>query len=135
NSYVSRVWTTSATPGSDRFHELVEERTAVMGPWSGLRMVLNGENRLCPVLQSLDGPIVQVHMRDLKVRGPWDLGFRPLNCESVVLGCDQDLSRLHILHRMIPAPMAIRHLDRLGPIGQREDLMTEADAEDRNAGL
>src|SRR3954462_190283 len=59
NSYVSRVWATSATLGTHRFHELVEERTGVMGPGGRLGMILNGENRLGPVPQSLDRPIVQ----------------------------------------------------------------------------
>jgi hypothetical protein len=42
---------------------------------SGLRMVLNRENGLSPVLEAFDRSIVQVHVGDLEVWSPRNLGF------------------------------------------------------------
>ncbi len=51
--------------------------------------------------------------------------------EAVVLRRDLDRARLQILHRMIRAAVAELELERLRAAGQAEQLMAQADAEDR----
>ena len=46
--------------------ELLEVPLRVMRPRRGLRMVLNGENRVLPVTYSFNRPIIEVEMCDLK---------------------------------------------------------------------
>ena len=52
--------------------------------------------------------------------------------EAVVLGRDLDLVRGEVLHRVVAAAMAELQLERLPAQRQAEDLMAEADAEDRH---
>src|SRR6478672_8817420 len=70
NSYVSRVWATSSGVRTNRFEELVEQRAGIVRAGSGLRMVLDREDGLGAVPESLHGAVVQVHVRDLEVRSP-----------------------------------------------------------------
>ena len=99
-----------------------------------LRMVLDGKDRHVPVPQPLDRPVVQVHVGHLELRRAWDPGLRsPLDRESVILRRDQDAAGRELLHRVISAAVAVRHLDRVRAEGEAQDLMAEADPEDRHA--
>ena len=51
--------------------------------------------------------------------------------EAVILGRDLDLLALEVQHRMIAAVMAELQLVRLAAQSQAQNLMAEADAEDR----
>ena len=51
--------------------------------------------------------------------------------EAVVLRGDFDPAGVQVLHRLIGAAMAELELERLGAAGQRQQLMAQADAEDR----
>ena len=51
--------------------------------------------------------------------------------EAVVLRGDFDRARFEILHRLIRAAMAELELERLRAAGQAEQLVAQADAEDR----
>ena len=62
NSYVSRVWATLPSMRPDRIHKLVEQRTAIVGAWGGLWMVLYREYRQASVTQTLNRAIVEVYV-------------------------------------------------------------------------
>ena len=53
----------------------------------------------------------------------------------MVLARDEHAAGGELLHRMIGAVVAELHLHRLGAAGEPEQLMAEADAEDRHVGL
>ena len=55
--------------------------------------------------------------------------------EAVVLAGDHHATAVEILHRMIRAVMAELHLERFCAARESEQLMAEADAEYRNAGI
>src|SRR4051794_8184609 len=111
--------------------EAGEEVMAVLGAGRGFRMILYGE----------DGPAFK---RNAAIRAVeerhmcLDHAFgqaRPLDGEAMVHGRDLDLAGREVLDRMIGAVMALMHLRRLGAERDRQHLMSEADAEERLAGL
>src|SRR5699024_6036423 len=55
--------------------------------------------------------------------------------ETVVLGGDRDLAGLEILHRHVGAAVAELQLVGVQAEGAAEDLVAEADTEERNVGL
>ena len=67
-----------------------EQGPGVVRARRGLRVVLDGEDRQLAVPQSLDGAVVQVHVRDLERRRPGNRLLAPLDGEAVVLRGDQD---------------------------------------------
>src|SRR5260370_3275856 len=108
-------------------HESLEKVMAVLRSRTGLRMVLHGEDRLALNSQSFIATVEQRHMRHLDVLGQ-GLGD---HAEAVVLAGDLDLAGLDVLHGMIGAAMADRHLFRAAAEREREELVAEADAKDR----
>ena len=73
-----------------------------------LRVVLNPKHRKIPVSQPLYGSVVEVDVGDLELFRSFHRTFVSLNCETVVLGCDQDSARFHLSHGVIPAPVTRR---------------------------
>ena len=106
-----------------------------MGSRGGFRVVLDRKDWLSPVLQPLDGTVVEIDVSDLEVRSAGDLPFRSLNRESVVLRRDENPPAPDVLYGMIPAAMAVRHFRCFRAVRQRENLMSKADAENRHARL
>src|SRR6266566_7530894 len=96
-----------------------------------LRVVLDGKNRVLPVLYSFDRSVVEVKVRDLKRLRAWNAARLSPHRESMILGRDKYLSRSKIANRMIPPPVAVGQLDRLASHRQAEQLMAETDAKDR----
>src|SRR5882762_7806325 len=94
-------------------------------------MVLNGKNRVFPVLDPFDGPVVEVKVGDLKRLRARNTARLAPHCESMILRCDKYLSCRKIPHRMVTAAMSIRELYRLATHCQAKQLMAKADAEDR----
>src|SRR5262245_42601863 len=89
--------------------ELVEEVASVVGPGSGLGVVLDAERRRVQHAQALADTVVEVdvrHLRDLRKRISRDR-------EVVVLARDLDLVRREAAYRMVAAVMAERQLVRL----------------------
>src|SRR2546430_3053561 len=100
-----------------------------------LRVVLDRENRVLPVLHSFTLSVVEVMVRDLKrLRAGYASRLSP-HRESVVLRRDKYLSRRKIAHWMVPAPMPIRQLHRFPSEGQTQQLVAQADAKNRNAAV
>src|SRR2546421_926462 len=103
-----------------------------MGSGAGLGVVLDRKDGQFPVPNAFYGAVIEVTVRHDQLRGPgYGLRFT-LNRETVVLTGDQDLPGLQILHRMVSAPMAVGHLHRPRPEAEAQDLVAEADAEDRS---
>src|SRR2546425_1422754 len=96
-----------------------------------LRVVLDGKNRVLPVLYSFDRSVVEVKVGDLKRLRARNATRLSPHRESMILGRDKYLSRRKIAHRMIPPAMAVGQLDRLASHRQAEQLMAETDAKDR----
>src|SRR4029077_10189771 len=104
----------------------------VMGARRRLRMVLDGKNRVLPVLDAFDGPVVEVKVGDLKRLRAGNARRFTANCESVVLRSDKYLSGRKIAHGMVAAAMAVWELHRFPAHRQAKQLVPEADAKDRN---
>src|SRR5579864_9704467 len=94
-------------------------------------MVLHAEHGLVPVAEALDGAVIQVRVRDLDLGGQ----RRRIHGEAMVLRGDLNPPRAKVLHRMIRATMAELELERPGAHRQSENLVTEADPEDRQAAV
>ena len=59
--------------------------------------------------QALDGPVVEVDVGHLEVARTLHVMLVALDGKAVILGRNQNPSRLDVLDRMISAAMAIRH--------------------------
>ena len=76
---------------------------------------------------ALDRAVVQITMRHFEHRGQILFGNR----EAVVLRRDLDPAGVEVLHRLVRAAVAELELERRGPASQRQQLMTETNAENR----
>src|SRR5207248_3052096 len=94
-----------------------------------LGMVLHREDRLALDPQPF---VAAVEQRDM---GDDDVTRQALghHDEAVVLAADLDPAGLEVLDRMVGAAMAARHFRRPAAERQRQELMAEADAEERLA--
>ena len=113
--------------GEHEVAEGPEEIAGVVGARSRLGVVLHGESRRRQRAEPFDHTVVEVDMRRLGV-GNGSGGHRIV----VVLARDLDDPGLQALHRMVGAVVPERQL--VGRPTQRggQDLMAEADAEDRH---
>ena len=91
-------------------------------------MVLHTEYPVCAVCCSLDGPVQQVQMRHLK-RGRGEAV--QIDRIGMVLRGDFDAAGLQAADRMVAAAVSEFQLVGAGAVGQRKNLMPEADAEER----
>ena len=91
-------------------------------------MVLHGEERQLLVREALDGPVVEVDVRELGAAAE----RVDVDGEAVVLRGDLDLAGGQIHDRLVAAVVA--ELELVGAAAEREpeDLVPEADAEDRH---
>src|SRR5213075_589882 len=135
NCCVSRAWATCPGPGTDPLEEFVERRSGIMRTGRGLRMILNGKDRFLAMTQSFDGPVVEIHVRDLEFRRTGNFFFASFDREAVILRRDQHSSRRDFLHRMISAAMAVRHFHRACTIRESQDLMPQADTKNWHAAI
>src|SRR4249919_1586426 len=103
----------------------LENPPGVVRPGAGLRMELHRPRPLAAQLQPLDGAVVQRDMRLLARLGRRD-------GETVVLRSDEDAVRASLEHRMVSTAVAERELVRLAPGRDRQQLVAEADPEDRD---
>src|SRR5215210_3963835 len=120
------------TGALEELDELVEEAQRVVGPRSGLWVVLHAARRHVEQADALDRPVVEVHVREL---GGAELRLDPhadlaLDRKAVVLRGDRDPARPQVLDGVVRATVPERELEGLEPRGAGEQLMAEADAED-----
>src|SRR5258705_11108171 len=106
-----------------------------MGARRRLRMVLNGKNRVFPVLDPFDGPVVEVKVGDLKRLRARNATRLSPHCESMILRCDKYLSCRNIPHWMVAAAMSLRELHRLAPHCQAKQPMAETDSGNRQVSV
>src|SRR5690554_4401800 len=98
-------------------------------------MILHREDRQPRMLEPFDGAVVQIQVRDPKLRRILHTALISLHREAVVLSGNLDGSIGETTHRMIPAAVAVQQLVGACPERPRDELMPEADAEYRGVGL
>src|SRR6185436_12704429 len=103
----------------------------VVGSWGGLRMILHRKDRKFAVAESLDRAVIEVHVCDLECRRTGDPRLVALHGEPVILRRDEHATRLELANGVISASMSIRHLLGGRAEAEAQDLMPEADPEDR----
>jgi len=112
--------------------ELAEVALGVMWARRRLRMVLNGENRVLPMPDSFYGTIIEVKVGDLKRLRTGYTRRVPLDRKSVVLRRDKYFSCREIPHGMVTTAVPVGEFDRVSPQGKTEQLMPQANPEDRD---
>ncbi len=120
---------------TDRVQELVEHRSSVVRTRCGLGVILNGEDRFLAMTEPFDRSIVEIDVSHLQLGRAGNSLCAPDNGEPMVLRCDEHFAGRHFLDGMISAVMAKAHL--LGACAEREaqDLMSQADTENRHASI
>ena len=93
-------------------------------------MALEAERRAVGARKTLQRAVEQRHVRDAHVRRQGCT----VNREAVILAGNHHAPGVEILHRMVGAVMAKLHLHRARAAREPEQLVAEADAENRNAG-
>ncbi|OOL28542.1 hypothetical protein GQ85_31725, partial [Rhodococcus rhodochrous] len=124
----------------EQLHEAVEQVEGVVGAGRGLRVELHGEGGPVEQAQALDDLVVQGPVGDLdaaeaRLRRLDRLAEGGVHGEAVVLGGDGHAARGLDQHRLVRA--AVAELQLVGVEAERaaEDLVAEADAEERQAGV
>ena len=89
-------------------------------------MVLHGQQRLIRMSEALDRAVIQIDVREFQADG-----FQALrrDGETMILRGDFHSLGQQVLDRMIVSVMAEFQLDRLGAQRQRQELVSQADAE------
>src|SRR6266498_3417677 len=120
-------WAALRSVRAQRVFEPLEQVPRVMRARGGLGVILDGEDGKLAVAHALNRAVVQVQM------GHFDRVRQAVGIdrEAVVLGGDLDLLRGQVHHRLIAAAVAEFELVRLAAKRQGQELMPEADAEDR----
>src|SRR5438270_6951142 len=101
----------------------------VLRAGAALRVLLDSERGQSAVAGALDRPVVQVPLRDVEVAA-WDRGR--VDLELVVLARDVHAPGVEVLHGVVGAVMAVRETRRRRARGAAEDLVPEADPEERH---
>src|SRR5687767_10898414 len=112
-----------------RFHEALKEVVDVLRARARLRMTLEAERRTVGQLETLEAAVEQRDVSHLRVL--WQR--RRIDRKTVILARDHHAAGVQILHRMVRPVMAEFHLDGLRADRESEELVAEADAEERNA--
>src|SRR5712691_9838114 len=68
----------------------------------------------------------------LPVRSVWEVPCHGVHSEAVVVAGDLDDAGPEVLHGLVHATVAVLHLVGAAAEGEGEQLMSEADTEDRN---
>ena len=135
-----------ASGGSHSTHastKPIEQVQRVVRAWACLGVVLDAGARHVAQHESLDGAVVEVHVRQLGgaevglppqrlVAGDRVLAPGPDDGEAVVLGGDLDLAGREVLDGMVGTAVAERELEGLEPDRPAQQLVAEADAEHRH---
>ena len=104
--------------------ELIEEIPAVVGPGGGFRMILHREDGPLPVRDSLHRTVVQVDVREPKLRRSRNLvALSESHRESVILRRDLHGVGVEVPYRVVPTVMAERKLVGLCASRKSEQLV------------
>ena len=107
--------------------EMLKQGFEIVRPRARLRVPLKAERGQGLVPHALQRAVKQRAMRGQQRIRQALLGYG----KAVILAADQDPAIRQRLHRMIRAMMAEFHLDGFGAEREREQLMAETDAKDR----
>src|SRR5712691_1909172 len=110
-----------------RMDEPFEEHIRVMGPGGGLGMKLRRQDWQCAMAEPFERAVVQVAV------GLLDLGAEgfPIDRETVILRRNRDLAGSQVAHRMVRSAVTELQLEGFSSQGEAEQLMAEADPENR----
>src|SRR5208337_231040 len=109
--------------------ELIEEILTIVRAGGGFGVVLNAENRKPLVAHALGSLVIEIDVAELDVAGKRGR----IDREAVVLGGDLDPAGSLVTHRVIGPAMAELELERLASEGLAHDLVSQADAKNRDA--
>src|SRR4051794_5938718 len=129
------LWRSSLRGMGEQLDELVEEAEGVIGAGARLGVVLDAAGGDVEQADSLDRVVVEVHLGELRGAevGLDDLAGRSGDREAVVLARDRDPAGPQVLDRVVGAAVAEGQLERVEAGRAAEQLVAEADAEDRLA--
>ena len=113
--------------------ELVEHGPAVLRTGRSLRVVLEAEGGKLGVAQTLDAAVVEVALADEPAGGVGQ--GRAVDLELMVLRGDEDRAGHPVLDRMVATVVAELEPRGRCPHRPAQDLVTEADAQQRNPAL
>ena len=111
------------------FDEIIEEVMRVVRSGRRFRVILHAEYRMAAVTKTFQGVIVQVHVRDL------DVGWIErilVHGEPVVVRCDFNSLAHLVENRVVRAAMPELELVGLAAECQPQELVAQADAENRD---
>src|SRR2546430_11164081 len=100
-----------------------------MRPRRGLGVILHGQHRLALVPETFQRLVVEIDVRVLDLVRVQRIG---IDRKAVILRRDLHAPAAKILDRMIAAAMSELQFVRAAAEREAEELMTEADAEDRH---
>ncbi len=95
----------------------------------GLGVILHAEHGMAAVAEAFERLVVQIHVRDFELVEVERVG---IDGEAVIVRRDFDFAGDLIQHRMIRAAVAELELVGLAAEREPEELVAEADAEDRH---
>ena len=121
----------SRPSNTERGHEFGEVGQRIVRAGSGLRMVLHRKERELAMTNSLYGSVVEIEVGDLERVRSRNPGRISNHSEAMVLSGDEDLIGPQISDWVIAPPVTVRQLRGRPPVGQPDELMSEADAERR----
>lgn len=107
--------------------EGIEQIGAVVGTGRGLGVVLNAKRRKLFVSNSGNGVVVKVPVGDFQAIGQGGL----IDGKPMVLRSDFDPPGSALEDRLVGTAMSEFELKGLGPASERQELVSEADTEDR----
>ena len=123
--------TTRPRAGADAGgHEPVENRQRVERPGGPFRVVLDRLDRQLAVAQALDRPVVEVDLADVEA-APAPGSESPTTLTSWFWAVTWTSPRVDVADRMVRAVMAEAQPARVGARGAADDLVAEADPEQR----
>src|SRR5438477_9752012 len=85
--------------------------------------------------QAFDRSVVEIHVGHFELGRAGNVVFAAFDSEAMILRRDQYLSAGDFLYRMISAAMTVRHFHRSRTIRESQDLMSQADTENRYAAI
>ena len=117
-------------PSLDHLHEIVEQIVRIVRAGRGLGMVLHAEHRMIAMAEAFQRLVVQIDVGELDLVQVERIG---IHREAVIVRRDLHLVGELVQHRVIGAAMAELQLVGLAAKREAENLMAQADAENRLA--
>jgi len=105
----------------------------IVGPGGRFRVVLHCENWKCFVPKAFHRSVVQVHVGDFEIGGAGDSLRSAIHRKSVILRGNEHPPGGQFSNGVISAPVPVGHFAGGPPESQTQELMTQADPENRHA--